>query len=92
MAAEGDDALDATLRDRGERYGDFLTHAAIAQYLKRGVTQQAGWGRCGDMQREAIEMIFHKIARIINGDPNYADSWHDIAGYARLVEQRLEKP
>jgi hypothetical protein len=40
-------------------------------------------------QREALEMIAHKIARIINGDPNYADSWVDIAGYAKLVADRL---
>jgi hypothetical protein len=26
----------------------------------------------------------------MNGDPNYADSWHDICGYARLVELDLE--
>jgi len=36
--------------------------------------------------REALEMIAHKIGRILNGDPNYADSWHDIAGYAKLAE------
>lgn len=35
-------------------------------------------------------MIFHKIARILNGDPNYADSWVDIAGYAKLVADELE--
>ena len=40
-------------------------------------------------QREALEMIAHKIARILNGDPDYADSWHDIAGYAQLVADRL---
>lgn len=40
-------------------------------------------------QREALDMIFHKIGRIVCGDPNYADSWHDIAGYAKLVENRL---
>ena len=34
-------------------------------------------------------MILHKIGRILNGDPNYADSWHDIAGYAKLVEDEL---
>lgn len=34
-------------------------------------------------------MQAHKQARILNGDPNYADSWHDIAGYATLVEQEL---
>jgi len=42
-------------------------------------------------QREALEMIAHKIARILNGDPNYADNWIDIAGYATLVANRLEK-
>jgi hypothetical protein len=42
-------------------------------------------------QREALEMIAHKIARIVNGDPNYADSWLDIAGYAQLVADRLNE-
>jgi hypothetical protein len=41
-------------------------------------------------QREALDMIAHKIARIINGDPDYADSWVDIAGYATLVSERLK--
>jgi hypothetical protein len=35
-------------------------------------------------------MIAHKIGRIVNGDPRYADSWVDIAGYAKLVADRLE--
>jgi hypothetical protein len=34
-------------------------------------------------------MILHKIARIVNGDSNYADSWHDIGGYAKLVVDEL---
>ena len=41
-------------------------------------------------QCEALEMIQHKIARILNGDPDYADSWDDIAGYAKLVSDRLK--
>ena len=41
-------------------------------------------------QREALEMLALKIARILNGDPNYADSWHDVAGYATLVADRLQ--
>ena len=40
-------------------------------------------------QQEALDMIAHKIGRIINGDPDYADSWDDIAGYAKLVGDRL---
>jgi hypothetical protein len=34
-------------------------------------------------------MIAHMLGRILNGDPDYADSWHDIAGYAQLVADRL---
>ena len=41
-------------------------------------------------QIEALDMIFHKIGRIINGDPDYVDSWVDIAGYAKLVADRLQ--
>ena len=44
-----------------------------------------------DDQREALDIIFHKIGRIINGDPDYADSWHDIACYAQLVGDRLNQ-
>ena len=33
----------------------------------------------------------NKLARICNGDPFYHDSWHDVSGYARLVEIELEK-
>lgn len=41
-------------------------------------------------QMEALEMIVHKIGRILNGDPDYSDSWRDIAGYATLVADRLD--
>jgi hypothetical protein len=37
-----------------------------------------------------MTMIVHKLARIVNGDPNYGDSWRDIEGYAKLVADRLE--
>ena len=84
-------AIDATLAERGSRYGTFAGHAAVTQRLKRTMAEElAARGKTlTDDQWEALEMIAHKIARIINGDPNYADSWHDIAGYAELVAKRL---
>jgi len=42
-------------------------------------------------QKEAVEMIAHKLGRIVNGDPHYDDSWVDIAGYAKLVSDRLQR-
>lgn len=85
--AEG---IDAILDERGKRYGKFKDHARISQELKRVMQKTDGWNNLGATGREALEMIAHKIARVLNGDPTYADSWVDIAGYAKLVADRLE--
>ena len=90
--------LTATLEERGKRYGRFTDHARITQELKRVIQDYTPLGQAPDGtpcdhlapdQQEALDMICHKIGRILNGDPDYADSWHDIAGYAQLVADRL---
>lgn len=81
--------IDQVLEERGSRYGEFKNHAEIAQSLKNQIHFYDGWHKLTPDMREALEMICHKMARILNGDPNYADSWTDIAGYATLVEKRL---
>jgi hypothetical protein len=77
---------------RGSRYGKFTDHARLSQNLKWILFEHndKSWLALAADQREAIEMICHKVACIVNGDPNYADSWRDIAGYAMLVAERLE--
>ncbi len=82
--------IDATLAERGSRYGEFPEHARITQNIKRAMSESRRWSELADDQREALEMVAHKIARILNGDPNYHDSWHDIIGYTKLVADRLE--
>lgn len=82
--------VEETISERGKRYGEFGGHASITQSLKLRMRVHPGWERLSFSQRESLEMIAHKIGRILNGDPNYADSWHDIAGYATLVEQQIE--
>lgn len=84
--------LQSTLAERGGRYGSFQGHAKVTQILKMFFRERMGeekWGSLADDQKESLEMIAHKLARIINGDPDYADSWVDIAGYATLVADRL---
>lgn len=83
--------INETLQERGKRYGEFDAHAEISQLIKWDMKQTDGWIKLEADQAEALEMIAHKIARILNGDPNYDDSWHDIAGYATLVADRLRK-
>ena len=92
--ATTDDAGDivATLNERGSRYGKFAGHAQITQEIKRAMSRHAlAMGKTfTDSQWEALEMIAHKIGRIVNGDPDYVDSWVDIAGYAKLVADELQ--
>lgn len=77
------------LTERGKRYGKFTGHAAVTQGLKSVMFNFRSDLELAADQREALEMIAHKIGRIINGDPDYADSWVDLAGYAQLVADRL---
>ena len=80
----------STLAERGTRYGSFEGHARITQALKLAMIESPNWLELADDQMEALQMIAHKIGRILNGDPDYDDSWVDIAGYAKLVADRLQ--
>lgn len=82
--------IDQVLDERGKRYGVFSSHANISQEIKDVMRRQPKWNKLADDQKEALEMTAHKIGRILNGDPDYADSWIDISGYTKLVSDRLE--
>ena len=84
--------VDAVLDSRAKDYGKFIEGAEIMQMLKRVVhnyIEARGTSLAFD-QREAIDMIIHKLGRVINGNPDKVDHWVDIAGYATLVADRLE--
>lgn len=83
-------AIEATLAERGTRYGSFPEHARITQNLKRAMIDSPNWVTLSDDKRETLEMVAHKIGRILNGDPEYHDSWHDINGYVKLVADTLQ--
>lgn len=79
------------LDQRGKQYGSFLSHAEITQQFKAILHDSVSYDEMEADELEAIEMILHKIARLINGNPHHVDSWVDIAGYATLVSDRLTK-
>ncbi len=94
--AQTKDTTTAILEERGNRYGKFKDHAHITQELKtisdgfvKDVRGMPITALLSSSQLEALDMIYHKIGRILNGDPNYEDSWRDIAGYAQLVADEL---
>lgn len=83
------DATEQLITERGSRYGKFKDGAEIMQELKDVMREVDGWHNLTPSQREALDMIQHKIGRILNGDPTYDDSWKDIAGYATLIVNEL---
>lgn len=84
--------VNTTLNIRAENYGKFKDGAALMQAIKRELASHAAKHdkTFADDQWEALEMIVHKIGRIVNGNPDVVDHWVDIAGYATLIADRLE--
>jgi hypothetical protein len=81
--------IESTLNQRGERYGKFKDVAATTYALQEILRNAKNHEHMTDDQVIALDMICNKMARIVNGDPSYSDNWHDISGYATLVEQEL---
>lgn len=82
-------SIDSTLAERGSRYGSFAEHARITQNIKAAMSDSPNWSTLSPDKKEALEMLAHKMGRILNGDPEYHDSWHDIIGYTKLVADSL---
>lgn len=82
--------IEETLAEREKTYGDYEKVALISQVIKDILREGDQYIYLRAYQLESLDMICNKMARIVNGDPQYADSWHDIEGYARLVFERLK--
>jgi nucleoid-associated protein YejK len=85
-------SVENTLAERGARYGSFMEHSRIAQSLQDVMRSNTNWEFLESDERQALTTIADKIARILNAPAGtiYSDSFHDIAGYALLVDKRLK--
>jgi len=79
-------SIDNTLAHRQLVHGHFPSVAKTSQILRSHLIQTGE-----PTLDEALNMICSKLARITNGDPYEIDHWHDIAGYATLVVNRLNE-
>ncbi len=82
--------VSSTLAERGKNYGNYREQTTISKNIKEAMQERAKYWEMESDQQDALEMIAVKMSRIVNGDPDYADNWADIAGYATLVKDRLE--
>lgn len=79
------DATAQLLAERAKTHGSFEVHANITQTLKTALRAHLDDKVISSRHLEALDMILHKIGRIVAGNPEYKDHWDDIAGYARLA-------
>lgn len=80
------------LVEREKTHGVYAVQATWAQDMKADLRRPSGWRKLEAGQRESLEMIATKIARILHGDPKHEDSWADIAGYAKLGQELCKEP
>ena len=76
--------------ERGKVHGDFTEVSETAQTFKNYARTRRNWERLTDVQKEGLDMILHKISRILCGDPNHKDHWDDVAGYAKITSDRIK--
>lgn len=90
-------SAEATITERGSVYGPFSINSDLCQAIKDLFRVRPGYKALGSYERESLDMIFHKISRIVVGAEHGAppssrvDSWHDIGGYAKLSEDRVKE-
>ena len=78
------------LLDRRDIYGNYKNISLTSQKMKK-VFNDTYSIELDEYEKEAIDMILHKIARIAHSKKKYVDNWRDIIGYAQLVIDEYEK-
>lgn len=80
-----------TLNERENTHGSYVQVANLTRSLMANMEYSKNWGELYPFQQEALHMIAVKIARALEGDADEQDHWHDMAGYATLVENCLKQ-
>jgi hypothetical protein len=83
------DTVTQVLAERGKDYGDYASKAQFIQGVKYLMRSSPSWETMDADMRESMEMIAHKMGRTLYGNPTHKDNFLDIAGYAKLVADRL---
>lgn len=81
---------------RGETHGRFSDHSKYTQQLKTIAygayfeRRQRNQPPLTNQQKESLEMILHKVGRILAGDAGFQDHWDDIGGYAHIANKEFK--
>ena len=86
-------SLNTTLSQRGAIYGDYEEGSQFIASIMgemEAARKRQGYLPLTEENRVHINYILLKLTRIMI-TPNHVDSWHDLAGYAKLTEEVYEK-
>lgn len=86
------EVIEELIEERGSTHGDWYQQSAKAQGIKKELQTSVNWNNLSNSHKDALEMIAVKLSRILTGDPDEADHWDDIAGYARLGKCGHSRP
>ena len=72
--------------NRDETHGGIEAVGEVSQQIKQAMRDGRNWGRLASAEAEALDMISHKIGRILSGaDFGNPEHWEDVAGYALAI-------
>ena len=84
------ESISKTLKTRRNAHGDYATSARFKSEMLDLCERTTNWHRLDGVAKETIRMIVEKLGRVLHGDPTFTDHWHDIAGYATLMEHTCD--
>jgi len=72
--------------NRDNQHGGMEAVGNVAQRMKSAIRTGRNWQRLSWGEREALDMICHKVGRVLSGaDPHDQQHWEDVAGYAHAA-------
>ena len=79
--------------NRDQQHGGMEAVGRLSQNLKAHLRDGKNWYQLTDGEAEALDMIAHKISRILSGaDPHDPQHWEDVVGYAQAAMRGSQQP
>jgi hypothetical protein len=83
--------IDEILNERRHTHGPYTEQARVSQMLKEIARATSRWNHLPMHQKESVDMIMHKLARVLTGDNSFRDHWDDISGYSILSANEIDR-
>ncbi|OED35018.1 hypothetical protein AB832_06575 [Flavobacteriaceae bacterium (ex Bugula neritina AB1)] len=87
--AEGNN-ISNVLNERRSTHGNFKDNARLTIELQEIIRSHENYKNMSYSHKLSLNMILHKVSRIVCGDHNFLEHIVDIIGYAKRLEEQIE--